>query len=275
MKKLILFLLSSVLILNSFGCTVSAAADGEDSNTHLHAFSFGKADAFLIWNSSGAVLIDTGNSGDGKEIAAYMEEQGITGLDVLIITHFDKDHVGGAAKVLKEVPVTAVFQSNYPKASDEYEKYCKALALNGIKAVTVREDTSFSLGEAFFDISAPKQETYGEEPSNNSSLITAVHVGETGFLFTGDSEAERLGEFLETMPGHFDVLEIPHHGRWIPQVDMLLKETTPYFAVITSSEEEPEDYMTTYHLKDSEIQILLTREGEIDISTDGKTLSLS
>ena len=106
----------------------------------LYCFQAGKADAFLLWNEAGAVLIDTGESGFGKTILAKLEELGIERLDWLILTHFDKDHVGGAKKLLSELPVGCVLQSNCPKPGAEaYEKYCKALEERNISPVTLRE----------------------------------------------------------------------------------------------------------------------------------------
>ena len=50
-------------------------------------------------------MIDCAEKDDGKDIAEFLEKKGITNLDYLIITHFDKDHIGGAAKVLHSVYV--------------------------------------------------------------------------------------------------------------------------------------------------------------------------
>ena len=136
----------------------------------------------------------------------YMKEQGISGLDCLILTHFDKDHVGGAAKVLKSVPVSRVLQSNSPRDSKEMEKYLKALDLTGMEAETVRETLSFSLGDAEFTVYPPQKETYEKDPSNNSSLVTTVRFGDTSFLFTGDAESARLAEVVALDLGKFDLL---------------------------------------------------------------------
>ena len=179
------------------------AASAQGSGLSLHLFSFGKADAFLLLTEEGAVLIDTGESGQGKEILSFLEERGISELDTLIVTHFDKDHVGGAAKVLKGIPVRRVLQSNCPRDSKEYNKYVSALALCRIEPVTVREELSFFLGEASFTVYPPEKETYPKDPSNNSSLAVAVRYGDTSFLFTGNAESARLKELSGEISGRF------------------------------------------------------------------------
>ena len=265
-----------VFILAGLLCTgVSVYGSAENTELSVHVFSFGKADAFLIMTDESAVLIDCGESGDGKAIVQYMKEQGISGLDCLILTHFDKDHVGGAAKVLKSVPVSRVLQSNSPRDSKEMEKYLKALDLTGMEAETVSETLSFSLGDAEFTVYPPQKETYEKDPSNNSSLVTTVRFGDTSFLFTGDAESARLAEVVALDLGKFDLLQIPHHGNWDMLLVSLLRMTDPSLALITSSEEEPEDMRTLRLLQQESVQVLLSREGELDIASDGTAVTVS
>ena len=241
----------------------------------LHVFSFGKADAFLFSTKEGDVLIDCGLNGQGKEILSYLEDNNISEIHTLIITHFDKDHVGGAAKVLKGIPVKRVLQSNSPKDSKEYEKYLKALTQSSLDPVTVREVFSFSLGGVEFTVFPPEQDSYPKDPSNNSSLATLVTSGDTSFLFTGDAESARLQELLKTGFGTVDFLQIPHHGSWQTLLGALLNHVSPDYALITSSEEEPEDIVTLQLLQKFGAEILLTREGELDVTSDGSALSVS
>ena len=260
----LLLVFAAILLL-----PLSAGAETAETKADvlkLHCFSLGKADAFLLTNSDGAVLIDCGESRDGKEIVSYLASCGISELDALIITHFDKDHVGGAAKILKKIPVKAVYQSNCPKDSGEYRKYVQALSLLYIEPVTVRQEYTFSIGNAFFTIFPPEQERYLTDESNNSSLVTAVRKGERRLLFTGDCEGERLLELLETDPGHADLMQIPHHGKWQVQLPALLKAVAPDSVLITDSPEESADYMTIYTLRQLGIPALLTRDGAVDLT---------
>lgn len=258
-------------LLSAACCAYAGAGEGE---FRIHVFDFGKADAFLITSGEAAVLIDCGESGAGKLIARYMKEQGIRSIDCLIITHFDKDHVGGAAKLLKSVPVQRVLQSNSPKDSKEMEKYLRALDLTGIESETVSETVSFSLGGAEFTVYPPQRELYEKDPSNNSSLVTSVSYGERSFLFTGDAESARLAEILALDLGKADVLQIPHHGEWDMLLVSLLKMTDPSYALMTCSEEEPEDMRTLQLLEQQGVEALLSREGELDIVSDGTAVSV-
>ena len=272
MRKLTRALICIMLLAGLLSAGVSACAGSDE--LCIHVFELGKADAYLISAGDSAVLIDCGESGAGKLIVQYMKEQGIRDLDCLILTHFDKDHVGGAAKVLKSVPVKRVLQSNSPRDSKQMEKYLKALDQADFEAETVREAVTFSLGGAEFTVYPPQKEDYDKDPSNNSSLVTSVKFGENSFLFTGDSESARLAEVLGLDLGKYDLLQIPHHGEWDMLLVSLVRATDPYLAVITSSEEEPEDKRTLQLLEQEGVEALLSREGELDIVSNGTEISV-
>lgn len=241
----------------------------------LWCFQAGKADAFLLWNESGAILIDTGESGFGKVILQKLSELGVRRLDALIVTHFDKDHVGGAKKLLSAIPVERVLQSNCPKpGADAYENYLAALAEQGLEPLTVRTAATLTLGDAVLTVDPPAQARYLEDASNNSSLIVTVQHGQNRLLFCGDAEELRLSEFLSRDPGLCAVVKLPHHGRYQATLQKLLTATRPTWAIITSSDEEPEDAETLQLLEQTGVQALCTRAAPIQIVSDGSTLSV-
>lgn len=242
-----------------------------DSTLNVWCFQAGKADAFLLWNEAGSVLIDTGESGFGKTILEKLTELGIERLDYLILTHFDKDHVGGAKKILSGIQLGTVLQSNSPKEGAEaYEKYLAAVESCGVAPVTLRQDLSFRLDDTEFLVNPPARELYERDESNNSSLIVTVTHGKTRLLFCGDAEDLRLSEFLETDSGSFDVVKLPHHGRYQSTLKTLLELTRPSCAVITSSDEEPEDAETMELLSQRGVNVLLTRSGPICLRITGE-----
>ena len=263
------------------GCGKSAPdgaeAEGEaaaGTGLEVYCFSAGKADAFLLYTEGSAVLIDCGEKGFGKEILARLEEAGIESLDYLIITHFDKDHVGGAAKVINNIPVGAVLQSNCPKDSEEYEKYLTALANAGIEPVTVRESMAFTLDGVAYTVDPPRKEDYNSDDSNNSSLIVSVKNGENDLLFMADAQNDRIAEFLATDRTDYDFLKFPYHGHWQETLPELIASVKPEYTVITSSEAEPEDAETLSLLKEAGAAVYLTRNGPILLHCDGTDIQI-
>ncbi|SFC61695.1 Metal-dependent hydrolase, beta-lactamase superfamily II [Ruminococcus albus] len=272
------FLCIAAAALTAFmsGCTAKTnkvSIDEVGDGLTIYSFKAGKADAELIYGDDWAVLIDCGEKGFGKEIVAYMEDNGIKKLDYLIITHFDKDHVGGAAKVLKTCEVGAVMQSNSPKESNEYENYLEALDNKGMTAQTVREKMTFTLGEAVFTVDPPAQEVYEKEPSNNSSLITEVTLGDVNMLFAGDAENDRLAEFTQNNNKTYRFVKVPYHGHWQKQLQPFAQSIKAEIAVITSSDEEPEDKQTVDLFKKCGAEVYTTKTDSVIVKCDGKNIA--
>ena len=274
-RKIAVSFLTAVLLLTALTAADTVIPSKKDTveDLEVHFFEAGAADAILLTTESSAVLIDAGEDGFGETILEYLGEKGIAQIDYLIITHFDQDHVGGAADVLEGISVGTVLQSNQPKDSDEYENYEAALNNTGIKAVTVRETYTFVLDGVSYSIDPPRQTEYDEDKSNNSSLIISVANGDNRFLFAGDAQTQRLEEFLETNSVTYDVLKMPHHGRDEPLLDALLSSVKPSLAIITSSDDEPESEAVVRSLEDLGIRVLLTREGAITLQSDGSDIS--
>lgn len=275
LKKYFCIMLAGLTALLS-GCgSKSEKVDIADIGEGLTIYSFnaGNADAHLIYNDEWAVLIDCGEKGFGKTILSYMEENNIAKIDYMIITHFDKDHVGGAAKVLKNCEVGSVLQSNFPKESDEYDNYLEALEIAQKTAETVRERYSFTLGDAEFTVDPPQQEVYENDDSNNSSLITEVTLGEVNMLFTGDAEDDRLEEYTSSVNKVYKYVKVPHHGRWQDSNTDFADKVKAEIAVITSSNEEPEDEETIKAFEDNGAEVFVTRNGAVRAKCDGKNIA--
>lgn len=271
-----LFCLAALCAGALAGCAPEAAeASGETAadaaaGTALtvRGFSAGAADAFLLATERSAVLVDCGEKAFGKELVSYLDAHGIERLDCLVITHFDKDHVGGAAKVLSSLPVERVLQSNCPKESKVYDNYLEALAEAGIEAETVRGALSFTLDGVRYEVDPPA-ESYAEDESNNSSLILTVTNGNDRLLFMGDAEDARIAAFLNGYSGDCDYLKVPHHGRSGELSEALFEAVRPGIAVITSSEEEPEDDSVVESLERLGAKVYLTRNGDVIAESSG------
>ncbi|MCD7854446.1 MAG: MBL fold metallo-hydrolase [Clostridiales bacterium] len=240
----------------------------------IYCFKIGKADAFLFQTENGSVLLDCGEDDDGDEIVEYLEDNGINSLDYIIISHFDKDHVGGAAEVLNSVSVGAVITPNYTETSDEYKAFIAALKSNGITQTALSDTYTFTLDDVSFALLPPLSSDYSEEKDNNSSLALSVFHGENSFFFTGDAMDERIAELLSYGDISHTLLKMPHHGIYSDGLKTLVEAVSPQYAIITSSDKNPEDEETLALLENEGVETYITREGDISILSDGKTISI-
>lgn len=278
-SSVLLLIVVLTLLLSGCGSTEGAASgkvrdeiDFSEENPHVKAtfFDVGKGDAILIETGKHTVLIDTGYDDTAKVILNYMEKQDIRHLDYLILTHFDKDHVGGADWILREVETGTVLQPDYESDGGQYREYEETVEAEGYSPVPVTETMSFSLDDVDFLIYPPQQKSY-EEEDNDFSLVTSMACGKVCFLFAGDCEKERLKELLqqEEFALVHDVLKVPHHGRKEKNSEEFIKAVSPKAAVITDSKEKPADEEVCRALEEAGAEVYFTEDGTVTCLCDG------
>lgn len=250
------------------------SAQAQAAELEMLFFNAGKADACLLRTPDSTVLIDTGKNKMGKEIVAYLEDNGISRIDVLFITHFDKDHVGGADKVLESVSVGQIIEPAYVSDSKQYIQYKEAIEAAQTPVTSLAQNTTFELDGVVYEIDVANQRYYGEDEENDFSLVISVRYGETGFLFAGDAENPRLSELLAEGVGEYDLLKVPHHGRAEKLSAAFFDAVKPRYSIITSDEDDPEEMSVVNALK-AYGQVYLTRLGAVTCVTDGKTITVS
>lgn len=275
-RRLLALFLSMALVFLA-GCAAKetpAAAEEPRSGLEVTVLDAGKADAILLTTPASAVLIDCGEKGYGEEILGVLAARGVEKLDLLIVTHFDRDHVGGAAKVIGGIPIARVLQSGRPGDSGAYRKYIRALEKASLSPETVRETLSFTLDGAEYTVEPPQREHYDRDESNNSSLIVTLVYGRTRLLFMGDAETARIAEYLASSPAPCDLVKLPHHGEKEKMLDALLAAVKPRYAVITCSAGAPEAASTAAALQTAGVESYPTRLGAVRIRSDGETLDV-
>ena len=273
-KKVLLLVGLLIVVLIGISIFVNNNEKNDDQDLNIYFFEAGKADSAIIYNEEFAVLIDTGEKELGDTILDYLNKQGIKKLDYLIITHFDKDHVGSASKIINNIEIGKVIQSNYPKESNVYTKYLESLEQKKITPITLRDNLYLNLGEVQFNIIPPEEEEYSEKPSNNSSLIVSVKYKDNKFLFMGDAENLRIAEYLKTHTDEYNLIKVPYHGHYQVELNSLINIVNPNYAVITSSNEEMEDTETLKILKNNNVIYYVTREGSILVTSDGTNINI-
>ncbi len=275
MLKHIRKLILCAALFAAAGC--AAQENIEADQLSVKFFNAGKADAILLYTDESAVLIDTGLDGFAPYILHTLNELDIQTLDTLILTHFDKDHIGSADEILESVEVGRVLVSDWPKDSDEYADLMAALETAGIESEVVFGDdqVSFMLDGAEYTVDGPDASDYDKDDSNNSSLIVTVQYGQTSFLLMGDAQNERIKEFLSQDSSEYDVLKVPYHGNYQKQLKNLIPSADPEYAVITCSASEGGEAKTLDLMEKYDVEVFLTSEGNVSIVSDGKNITAS
>ena len=241
----------------------------------------GKADAIVLQSGDRAMMIDTGEVDDAQSIVDFLKNEQITSLDAVIITHYDKDHVGGAGLIVENFNVDRVLVPDYEGTRSEYFDFMNAMKAALIVPQRVSESMEFDFGETTVLIEPPLEYDVGmisdvvDDYDNTLSLFTTVTCGEKRLLFTADADRRRVKEWLSNGSAqHVDFLKVPHHGLFNAALDQLLEATTPEYAAITCSKKNPADESTIELLKKYGVDVYQTRDGQITVVTDGSKMKV-
>lgn len=284
MKKRICLLGIGCLLLIALlaGCGAKDA-DAENSgseNLTADVLKIGKADTAIFQCGGHCMIIDCGEEDDGEEIIDFLENVGVDTVDLLILTHFDKDHIGGAPKLLEEKTVRQIYAPDYEGDGKAYSRLTEALEKEKLSMDRVTNAVELELGNGKVRVmpsglSALELENFREEIDNNMSLVTLITYGENKLLFTGDLEEEGTYSFLgREAVGHVDLLKIPHHGRYHGASEAMLDALSPKQAVICCSDKNPAQEAMLDALSERSICVYETRKGDIHIESDGKNLEV-
>lgn len=268
MKRMLVICLAALLML-TVGCSASA-------QLRVDFFDVGKADAMLITTPQGQrILIDAATNDEGKKLAKRFEKAGIDTIDLMIITHFDKDHVGGADQIIEKMAVAQVLTPEYEKDSKQYGQFLDALAQSE-KTDRVLLSTGhrieFEAGGAQFIVTAAQREHYGEDEENDFSLVVRMTYGDTKFLFAGDAEAPRQKEILQEGDVACDVLKVPYHGRLTSMSEAFIAAASPQIAFVPDSEKDPASETVLALLSEAGAAVYCARHGDVSVLSDGTTV---
>jgi len=267
------------------------APDPEPGLMEVIIYDVGKADAILIITENHVVMIDTGENRHSSQIIDDLLGRNIFEIDTLILTHFHKDHAGGAGAIIRAITVREVLVPNYGKSSGSYDRLMSALGDSGLESIVLTEKMSFTLDNVEFNVyptlrgyhdfrvNDDDEDDYENSglSENDFSLVIDVAHGDNYFLFAGDAIAGRLEEILATesiISRDYDFLKVPHHGRYNRMSDTFIQAIAPTYAVITDSADDQASDKVLYALIRIGAVILSTQNGDILCISDGETLTV-
>ena len=272
-KEIFIIIPILILILIGFIYLSKKSNKTNEEDLEIYFFQAGKADAILISKNEKYMLIDTGESTLSTTILNYLKAKNIKKLEYLIITHFDKDHVGSASTIIDQIEIENVLQSNVPKESEYYENYLNSLAKKEITPITVTKEETYSLSD--IEIKVIGTDTiYENNTSNNSSLIISIKNQNNKFLFMGDCENARIKDFLTSNDEDYDFIKIPYHGNYLKRLEELIDETSPTYGVMTCSKEEGCEEETIEVLNKKNIKYYMTKNGSILLTSNGDKITI-
>lgn len=193
----------------------------------LTVLDVGQGLAMVLQTAHHTLLYDTGPrsySGfdSGKSvILPYLQAHNIQKIDIMMISHGDNDHIGGAASILAAMPVEKLLTSvpaRFPKHAVSHCHQGQQWRWDGVK---------------FSVLYPPEYQAY---QGNNSSCVLRIQAADRAILLTGDIEApaEQWLVKNKTKQLSASVLVVPHHGSKTSSTTNFIQAVSPKIAIFSS-----------------------------------------
>jgi competence protein ComEC len=208
----------------------------------LVVLDVGQGDAALLRSPGGRwVLVDAGPStgsfdAGARTVLPYLRRRGVGELALLILTHPDMDHVGGAATILAEFPVGAVLDPGVPAGTDAFLEVLESAKRGEVPWRTVGAGDSLDLDGMALRVLSPEEpeEASSDEGRNGASLVLEVRFGAFAALLTGDAPLPSEARFLpRILSSQVQVLKVGHHGSATSTSAELLERVNAEAALIS------------------------------------------
>lgn len=237
----------------------------------------GQGDAAVIQCGGQSMLIDGGKPEKSSYIYAWLQQHGLSYLDVIVATHVDEDHIGGLSGALNYASVGTAYCPVTTGTTETFQSFVKYLAQRGKQITVPTAGETFALGGAQVQILGP---LHRAEDSNDNSIVLKVSFGATSFLFTGDAERAEEQDLLNAGVNlQSTVLKVGHHGSDTSTSYPFLRAVAPQYAVISvgagNSYGHPTEAVLS-RLRDAGVTTFRTdMQGEITAVSDGQTINFS
>lgn len=237
----------------------------------------GQGDSELIQSPSGKVmLIDAGPTDTGSKVVKYLQDRGISTIDVVVATHPHEDHIGGMAAVLNAFIVKQFVDSGYPHTTSTYENMLNLIDKKNIPFRTVTNGDTIAFDPAISVQVLNPQKSFTDD-INQNSVVLKMTYGKVSSLFTGDA-GEPIENSYAGIAGHADILKVAHHGSSTSTGSAFLSKITPPISVIEVGAGNSYGHPTSatlQRLQQAGTKVYRTDlDGTITITSDGNTYSV-
>jgi competence protein ComEC len=234
----------------------------------------GQGDAVLVQVPQGAVLVDQGPP--EADVASQLGRLGIRTLAALVLTHPQRDHVGGAARVLAKLRVGYVLDPRLAAVSSDGGAALAAARERRVRLVEARAGDAFELGRLRLRVLWPDGPGLPGEDPNRHAIVLLASYGETDVLLTADAESDVT---LRLRLPPVEVLKVAHHGSADDGLPELLERIRPRIAVISVGAENDYGHPTASTLAalaaTPGLAVYRTdRDGRVVVESDGERIAV-
>jgi competence protein ComEC len=230
----------------SLGRPVATRGGTVPADWAVVACDVGQGDALALRSGgSSAVVVDVGPSGPAAD--RCLDDLGVTRVDLLVLSHFHADHVGGLEDVLRGRTVDRALVTATRDPADQAERALGLLEAAGVPVDVARPGDAATTGQGadavaweVLQAGPPVAGGGGEEGgANDASVVLLAEVHGTEVITLGDLEDDGQAALVDELErrgtGPVDVVKMAHHGSRT-QSEALATVLSPTAALVSSGE---------------------------------------
>ncbi len=249
-------------------------------------FDCGLGDLALIQTPQNeTILIDTGPPEKGmnsftRSALPYLQKNGISSIDYVLITHAHNDHYGGVFSVFENLDAKDLIVTDEFQKRKIWNSIAGEVEMERCSVFTVLDTTHISFNEINFKIIHPDS-YYKSGNINNLSIVVRLDYGELSVLFTGDLEHEGEDYLINNYPEFLDcdVLKVGHHGSKTASSPAFIKVVDPQYAIISTAKKNRFNFPHKITLERFEFlgpNLMITGyDGACQIVSDGNSAQIT
>jgi competence protein ComEC len=188
----------------------------------------GQGDSVLLETRRARILIDEGPP--EADVADQLRAMGVRWLSALVMTHPQRDHVGGAADVVRSLQVGEVLEPGLAATGPESDEALAAARSRHVPIRVVRAGTSFRAGRLHVRVLWPEDQGTASEDPNQNAVVLVATFGETDVFLSADAESDVTSSLS---PGPVEIMKVAHHGSEDAGLAAELETLKPRIAVIS------------------------------------------
>jgi len=281
-KQVGYLLVLAIIFLSVFIFYLSFKQNKQSDLLKVVYLDIGQGDAIYIETpNKKQILIDAGPTALTLSRLSKVMPFADRSLDLLILTHPDQDHIGGAPPILDSYKVDNVLVTGFYSDSSlaqELDSKIEKLKLNRIIAKRGQRFVLDQSRNIYLDILFPNQDIADLE-SNETSIVSKLIYGQKSFLFVGDSSIYNESLIIwkeEEKTIDSDILLLGHHGSKTSSSILWLEKVSPDLAIISAGQNNrfghPSEEVLD-RLEKLNIPHLITfLEGNIVLFSDGQKI---
>lgn len=213
--------------------------------------------AVVFRSAQHTLVYDTGASyGESfdmgsRVVVPFLRTRGARHVDVLLISHGDNDHAGGARSIVESIPTSRVI-SGEPQRLEQ-----------SIDASQCQQGDHWRVNDIEFDVLWPLADTVFT-PTNNNSCVLLISFAGNRMLLAGDIQNSVEQQLIASgvLPQGIDVLIVPHHGSQTSSSRAFVRHVHPRYAVISAG------YRNRYQLPSHNVISMYEATGAEVLRTD-------